>query len=212
MIAERRARPRGDVHEGAVVRTDRRCGYAAGMADHDPRDEDLELFRQAVGPVRPVAAPDAPPAAPKPRPRARMRERDEAAAANEFRLALDEQLLGAGDVLSHCSDRLPPATFRRLRRGELSAQEELDLHGLDAAQAQQLLREFLLDARKHGLGCVRIIHGKGRGAAELDSSGAPILKNLVDRVLRHRADVLGFHSAPPAQGGTGAVVVLLSKR
>jgi DNA-nicking Smr family endonuclease len=181
------------------------------MAEHDPRDEDLELFRQAVGPVRPVVAPP-PPEAPKPRPRARMRERDEASAASEFRLALDEQLLGAGDVLAYCSDRLPPAIFRRLKRGELSAQEELDLHGLDTMQAQTLMREFLADARKHGIGCVRIIHGKGRGAAELDSSGAPILKNLVDRVLRHRADVLGFHSAPPAQGGTGAVVVLLAKR
>ena len=183
------------------------------MGEHDPRDEDLELFRQAVGPVRPVDAPPLPPSPPKPKPRARMAERDEAAAASEFRLALDEQLLGAGDVLSHRVESLPPATFQRLKRGELSAQEELDLHGLTATQAQSLLREFLADARRHGLGCVRIIHGKGRSAAELDSSGAaPVLKNLVDRVRRHRADVLGFHSAPPAQGGTGAVVVLLAKR
>ncbi|WP_407910013.1 Smr/MutS family protein [Lysobacter claricitrinus] len=182
------------------------------MGDNDPGDDDLELFRQAVGPVRPVDAPPPPPAAPKPRPRARMAERDEAAAASEFRLALDEQLLGAGDVLSHRDERLPPLTFGRLKRGELSAQEEIDLHGLDARQAQSLLREFLADARRHGVGCVRVIHGKGRGGDELDSSGAPVLKNLVDRVLRQRADVLGFHSAPPAQGGTGAVIVLLAKR
>ena len=39
-----------------------------------------------------------------------------------------------------------------------------------------------------------------------------MLKNLVDRVLRHRADVLAFHSPPAAQGGTGAVLVLLEKR
>jgi len=181
------------------------------MADHDA-DDDSELFRSAIGPVRPVAAPPEPPAAPKPRPRARMAERDEAAALSEFRLAMDEELLGAGDVLSHRTDALPPSAFARLKRGELSAQEELDLHGLTAAQAQSVLRSFLADARKHGLGCVRIIHGKGRGADELDASGAPILKNLVDRVLRHRSDVLGFHSAPPAQGGTGAVVVLLAKR
>ncbi|AXK72419.1 SMR domain protein [Lysobacter sp. TY2-98] len=182
------------------------------MGEHDLRDDDSELFRQAIGPVRPLDAKPLPPAAPKPRPRARMAERDEAAAAQEFRLALDEQLLGAGDVLSHRDERLPPAAFQRLKRGELSAQEEIDLHGLDARQAQSLLRAFLADARKHGVGCVRIIHGKGRGAAELDSSGAPVLKNMVDRVLRQRADVLGFHSAPPAQGGTGAVVVVLAKR
>ena len=29
---------------------------------------------------------------------------------------------------------------------------------------------------------------------------------------RHRADVLAFHSPPAAQGGTGAVLVLLEKR
>jgi DNA-nicking Smr family endonuclease len=39
-----------------------------------------------------------------------------------------------------------------------------------------------------------------------------VLKNVVDRVLRQRADVLAFHSAPAAQGGTGAVLVLLSPR
>ena len=182
------------------------------MAEHDPRDDDLELFRQAVGPVRPVEAPPLLPSAPKPRPRARMAEQDEAAAASEFRLALDEQLLGAGEVLSHRTELLSPEAWQRLKRGELSAQEELDLHGLGVAQAQSLLKEFLGEARRHGVGCVRIIHGKGRGPAELDSSGAPLLKNLVDRVLRHRGDVLAFHSAPPAQGGTGAVVVLLKKR
>ena len=58
------------------------------------------------------------------------------------------------------------------------------------------------------LGCVRIIHGKGQRA----DAGAPVIKNLVDRLLRQRADVMAFHSAPPAQGGTGAVLVLLARR
>src|SRR3546814_18064080 len=43
-------------------------------------------------------------------------------------------------------------------------------------------------------------------------SRIPPLKNLVDRMLRQRADVLAFHSAPAAQGGGGAVLVLLGKR
>ena len=182
------------------------------MHEHDPGDDELELFRQAVGPVRPVDAPAPPPTGPKPRPRARMAERDEAAAASEFRLALDEQLHGSGDVLSHRTERLSVAAWQRLKRGELSAQEELDLHGFTLAQAQAVLKEVLGDARRHGVGCVRVVHGKGRGATELDSSGAPVIKNMVDRVLRQRSDVLGFHSAPPAQGGTGAVVVLLKTR
>jgi DNA-nicking Smr family endonuclease len=36
-----------------------------------------------------------------------------------------------------------------------------------------------------------------------------VLKALVDRMLRQRGDVLAFASAPPAQGGTGATLVLL---
>ena len=39
-----------------------------------------------------------------------------------------------------------------------------------------------------------------------------MLKALVDRLLRQRADVLAFASAPAAQGGTGAVLVLLARR
>ncbi len=186
--------------------------YPVAMAGGHVPDDDSHLFREAVGPVRPVAPIPERPTAPRPKARARMAERNEAEAISEFRLAMDEELLGAGDVLSHHTDAVPATVFRRLKRGELSAQEELDLHGANVAQAQQLLRAFIADARRHGIGCVRVIHGKGRGAAELDASGAPLLKNMVDRVLRHRADVLAFHSAPPAQGGTGAVIVLLARR
>ncbi|SDY43694.1 DNA-nicking endonuclease, Smr domain [Lysobacter sp. yr284] len=176
-------------------------------------DDDAALFRAAIGEVRRLPEAALPPAAPKPRPRPRMAERDEALAREEFRHALDEQLLEAGDALSYRRDELPPKVFARLRRGEISAQEELDLHGSPVREAESLLRAFLNDARNHELGCVRIIHGKGRGGGNdfLDSRGLPVLKNLVDRMLRQRADVLAFHSAPPAQGGTGAVVVLLAR-
>jgi DNA-nicking Smr family endonuclease len=91
--------------------------------------------------------------------------------------------------------------FKRLARGEYAAQEELDLHGQPARSAEAQLREFLRDCPAHGVGCVRIVHGKGRNSEER----LPVLKNLVDRVLRHRADVLAFHSPPAAQGGSGGI-------
>jgi len=182
-----------------------------------PRDEkigagidadDAALFRDAIGPVRELPAAPLPPTRPRPRPTPRMAQRDEAEALGEFRRAMAADALEAGDVLSHRRETVPPRTFQRLRRGQFAVQDELDLHHAGAHAAEAMLREFIADARRAGHGVVRIIHGKGLHGG----SNAPVLKNLVDRVLRHRADVLAFHSAPPAQGGTGAVIVLLAAR
>jgi DNA-nicking Smr family endonuclease len=38
-----------------------------------------------------------------------------------------------------------------------------------------------------------------------------VLKRLTDRLLRRRGDVLAFRSARAADGGSGAVVVLLRR-
>lgn len=188
-----------------------------GGSDSGDAKKELEdgesLFREAIGPVRRLPDAVAPPARPKPRPRARMAERDEAAARSEFRRAMDEPLLEAGDSLSWRRDAVPAQVLRRLARGEYAVEDELDLHGADVPRAEALVRRFLGDAHADARGCVRIIHGKGlHGPAGFDASGAPVLKNLVDRMLRQRAEVLAFHSAPARTGGTGAVLVLLARR
>ena len=51
---------------------------------------------------------------------------------------------------------------------------------------------------------MHIIHGKARGADH-----GSVIKAMTDRVLRQRADVIGYTSARPQEGGTGAVIVLL---
>ena len=175
-------------------------------ADDDAGDDDAALFRAAIGPVRELPPAVAPPAPPKPRPLPRMAARDEDEARGEFRRLLSADALEAGDVLAWRREQVPPRVLQRLRRGHYAAQDELDLHHADAAQAEALLRRFLKESVQAGLGCVRIVHGKGLHS----DSGVPVLKNLVDRVLRQRADILAFHSAPAAQGGHGAVLVLLA--
>ena len=177
---------------------------------HTEDEDDGALFRSAIGEVTPLRKVEVPAITrPRPRPRARMAEQDEAQALGEFaRLLHSSTPLEAGDVASYRRDTLPARMFQRLKRGQYSVQDELDLHGAGVAQAEQLLREFLLEAHAHDHGCVRIIHGKGLQS----DGGAPVLKNLLDRLLRQRNDVLAFHSAPPAQGGTGAVLVLLARR
>jgi len=179
------------------------------MAAPDDEEDDGALFRQAIGPVKPMPETALPPRKPRPRPVARMAERDEIEARSEFQRGLDDlSALAAGDILSYRRDALPAPVFQRLKRGRFSAQDELDLHGATAAQAEAMLRAFIAEAHAHEFGCLRIVHGKG----QRDDGGMPVLKNLVDRVLRQRADILAFHSAPAAQGGTGAVLVLLARR
>lgn len=176
-----------------------------GAPAASPDGDDAALFRDAIGPVRKLAERAAPPAPPRPKPAARMAQRDEDDARRDFARLLSGDAVETGDTLSYRRDHVPPRVLRRLSRGDYAAADELDLHGADARLAERLLREFLREAVDAGAGCVRVVHGKGTGSG----TGVPVLKNLVDRVLRHRADVLAFHSTPPAQGGTGAVLVLL---
>ena len=168
--------------------------------------DDAQLFREAIGEVRRIEAPPPAPAPAPPPPRARRFELDEEEALRESRLGGAEPIEG-DELLAWRRDHVSEQTLRRLRRGEYATQDEIDLHHLRAQDAEALLKAFLGEARAGSRQCVRIIHGKG-----LRSEGAPVLKMLVDRVLRLRGDVLAFASAPPAQGGAGAVLVLLDTR
>jgi DNA-nicking Smr family endonuclease len=67
---------------------------------------------------------------------------------------------------------------------------------------------FLAECRSHGYRCVRIVHGKG-----LSSPGRePVLKKLVLGWLTQRSEVLAFCQARAAEGGAGAVIVLLAAK
>src|SRR5690606_36196994 len=172
-----------------------------------PDDDEAALFRSAIGPVRELPPAEPPPRRPKPRPTTRMADLDEAEAKSEFQRLLGADHVEAGDMLRYRRDEVSARVLKRLAQGEYAAQDELDLHHATAVAAEALLRSFLRDARDRGAYCARASHGKGLG-----SDRVPVLKNLVDRLLRHRSDVLAFHSTPPAQGGTGAVLVLLRPR
>ena len=168
--------------------------------------DDAELFREAIGEVRRIDAPATVPGPAPPAPRARRFELDELEALQESRSGGEAPVEG-DELLAWRRDHVSERTLKRLRRGEYAVQDEIDLHHLRALDAEQLLKAFLGEARAGSRQCVRIIHGKG-----LRSDGAPVLKMLVDRVLRLRGDVLAFASAPQAQGGAGAVLVLLDTR
>jgi DNA-nicking Smr family endonuclease len=168
--------------------------------------DDTRLFREAIGEVRRIDPVEAPPAVPRPQPLPRMLEADEAAVPGELLdMAFDPAALEVGEELGYLREGYPPNLLRQLKRGQFSVQDETDLHQMNAAAAQASIATFLAEARQRGLRCVRIIHGKGLRS----KAAGPVLKALTDRLLRRRDDVIAFASARPAQGGTGAVVVLL---
>lgn len=168
--------------------------------------EDASLFRAAIGEVRRIEIADAANERPPPAPLPRMRDRDEAAALHESQfLPASAAAFDGAEALSFRRDETPARTLKRLAAGQYSVLDEIDLHHLRAAQAEVLLKRFLNEARAGKRLCVCVIHGKG-----LRSESGPVLKAMVDSILRHRGDVLAFASAPAAQGGTGAVLVLLA--
>src|SRR5690348_5639224 len=196
----------------------RQCGDA-GILGFMPRkptqqpprisDEYARLFREAIGDTRPLAPkPESAATRTPPAPHPVMFERDEAAVRDELlESAIDPAAHEIGEELLYLREGHSPQLLKRLRRGHFSVGDEIDLHQMDERAARATLDGFLADARRRGITCVRIVHGKGLRSG----SAGPVLKRMTDRVLRRRDDVLAFASARPAQGGTGATVVLLRR-
>ena len=167
-----------------------------------------ELFIRAAGAVQPL--PDKRRALLKkerPAPVVMRYQHDEQAVLQES--ISDEfdvgTLLDTDDLLSFRRPGIGTDVTRKLRRGDWSIQRQLDLHGLRRDDAREALSSFIREAHKHGIRCVRVVHGKGLGSP----GKAPILKSRVHSWLVQKKEVLAFVQAKPSDGGAGALVVLL---
>lgn len=96
--------------------------------------------------------------------------------------------------------------LRKLRRGNYRIDDELDLHGLTQQQAEKQIPGFIDHAVHDQLKCIRIIHGKGLRS----NNSGPVLKTLCNHLLRRHPAVIAFVTAKPADGGSGALCVLLN--
>ena len=179
------------------------------MAARDDTDEDARLFRDAIGGVRPLKRTATPaPRKPRPPPEPAQSTQDEARVRNELLVhAFDPASIEVGDEIHYLKQGQPDRLLKRLRRGQFSVRAELDLHEMTTPVAREAIRSFLDECLARGEYCVRIVHGKGlRSRAD-----GPVLKRMTATLLARRKDVLAYASARPAQGGTGAVVVLLGR-
>ena len=194
---------------------------ARAQAEHQQRLEaerrkqaEKTLFQDSVGPVMPLRKrpekPWLPPAPPEPLPL--QLELDEQrvlreAMSDEFDVST---LLDTDDQLSFRRPGIGLDVTRKLRGGHWSIQRQLDLHGLRVDEAREALGQFIRLSYRTGLRCVRVVHGKGLGSP----GKTPVLKGRVQSWLVQKKEVLAFVQARPADGGAGALVVLLqpSKR
>lgn len=173
-------------------------------------NDPAELFRRAVGTVKPIEDDKVRSTPSKVAARPRQFEKDERAvmydAMHDDR---DPDELDSGEHLSWRRDGVQNRVMKKLRNGYYSIQDEIDLHGMTVPQAREILTEFVAHAvDNHQSCCVRIIHGKGRKT----STDAPVLKPFVSSWLRQRRFVMAFCSCKPVHGGTGAVYVLLRQK
>lgn len=180
-----------------------------GRAQAPEQDESAQaLLRAALVDVTPL-----PPAnraklvRPRPQPIAAQRQLDDIAVLRDTLSDAPawQQGLENGEELLFLRNGISAQHLKKLRRGHWAVQDHLDLHGLTSPEARVLTAEFLAHCVRKGLRCVRIVHGKGLGSPNRE----PVLKKKVAGWLAQRDEVLAYCQAPQADGGGGAVLVLL---
>lgn len=172
--------------------------------------EETDIFRNSIGQVAPLRTKAADkahhlPELPSPIPRQHIADEQAAlleSLSDEFTV---DTLMDSDENLSFARPGIGSDVLSKLRRGNWVIQAQLDLHGYRRDQAREALGEFLRQSRKRGLRCVRVIHGKGLGSVNKE----PVLKHKVRNWLAQKDEVMAFCQARAADGGAGALVVLL---
>ncbi|HLH78490.1 MAG TPA: Smr/MutS family protein [Candidatus Binataceae bacterium] len=178
-----------------------------------PLESDQELFSNALAGVVPLGGPRPVPPGDKAAVQ-RVIVSEEAEVLAELSDLVSGQ--GAFDIteteeyVEGARMDLDPRLIVRLRRGEFAFEAYLDMHGMTQSDAHEELARFLRESIRQGRRTVLVVHGKGLGSP----GGKGVLKHASVEWLSHgslSAHVLGFVTARPIDGGTGALYVLLQR-
>lgn len=173
-------------------------------------DKERQSFLDEVADVRPLISEkrfEAEKDKPSPKPRHSQHYSDSEQETNEAMLSdpVDLKEAAVDDVLFFARAGIQQKAQKKLRRGELPIEEELDLHGYTVNEAKIAIQDFLYECKRQHIRYIRIIHGKGYRSEQK----IPVLKTHIAYWLPQLSDVLAFSSALPKDGGTGAVYVIL---
>ena len=178
------------------------------MADSINKDDELNLFKQAVKGARPLEAEvrvQTAPKKPKPIPKQFLRDEQQALVDSLSDDYIPAHEMESGEELLYLREGQSPSILSKLRRGFWVVQAQIDLHGLVSDEARLYVADFLSSCKKRGIRCVRIVHGKGLGSRNRE----PVLKHKLRSWLMQKDEVIAYAQAKPEDGGSGAVIVLL---
>lgn len=176
------------------------------------QDDDFSLFQAQLRGVKPIKVDQADTGKAK-LDRAQLAKLRQNASVREHSTKVDglsDQFVidvGPEDPLHWAANGMQEGQMRKLKLGQIAFDGSLDLHGMSVEKARDTLWEFLAEACKLEVRCVRITHGK---AVRMDGR-KPMIKSHVNTWLRQHPQVLGFTSCQPKHGGTGAVYVILKR-
>jgi DNA-nicking Smr family endonuclease len=171
-------------------------------------EEDSRAFAEAMRGVKPIKRRNTVASSTRPEPKARLSRAGRKALLEESLGGPSEAMEQMGDEIAFRRPGVSQQIFRQLRRGRFRVEDEIDLHGLSVTEARTALRDFITGSVERGLGCVRVVHGKGLRSGP----AGPVLKHNVQTWLARWDEVLAFVSARIHDGGSGAVYVLLRRR
>jgi DNA-nicking Smr family endonuclease len=182
-----------------------------------PREAQEEaMFREAMSGVVRLAEQSrkrVPPPPPNPvPPRFLMQEEMEAyshlaelvAGEAQFELSLSDEYID-GAVIG-----LSPEVLKKLRKGEFSYQDHIDLHGCTRSEGRENVTHFILECFDKGYRCVLVVSGRGLNSKDK----VPVLKHGLVQWLTQaplKRLILAFASARSHDGGAGAFYVLMRR-
>jgi DNA mismatch repair protein MutS2 len=108
--------------------------------------------------------------------------------------------VGVGDLFEPDA-AAPPRTPGPVRFEAKPVGQEIDVRGMTAEEAWELVDKYVDDAALCGLPFVRVIHGKGKG----------ILARRITEMLAAHPRVKAHRFGEPGEGGTGVTVIDLEK-
>ncbi|MGR5297925.1 DNA endonuclease SmrA [Vibrio mediterranei] len=174
------------------------------------QDDDLDLFQQMMGDVKPIHSDTV-------ELKKTHQVSDAHLAKREAALWLSEQdpeylsidyapMIKPDDLIEFKRDGMQEGVYRKLRLSKYPLQAKLDLHRRTLKEARDEVVKFLQQCMRMDIRTVLIVHGRGER-----SNPPALMKSYLAHWLTQIKDVQCVHSAQRFHGGSGAVYVMLRK-